>query len=674
MKTKSFICSALLLLGAGVATTSCEDILEAENKLVTTDFAPNDTVYQFLGVVHAMQGVVDQSILLGELRADLVTVNSTASEDLQALGNNQITTDNAYNNPAAFYNVINNCNIFLANVDSTLTSKGESYYGREIVAVKTFRAWAYLELAKIYGSVPFVTTPVLESNAAEQIVANGERKDMEQICTYFINELLSCTTLWNRNNDLLPDYGTDYMCFPLRVMLGELYLYRGSFTGQQSDFIEAVRHYHDYLTFTDEERPTSSQSTTWINNNWRGLSYYTSTSNVVTRIPMDTISYYGGTYSNLNAIFNSTPANNYYAAVSPSERLLEISNEQQYTLEVFNESTGLPIDTLVGHPTIDEIVSSGYVSMSSSASSSSNVAARRMYGDLRYYTNCSFYSVNDDYNANLATSRQSIGKYETDNGSSHATTDERISSVTLLRLSTVYHHLCEALNRAGFPETAFAVLKYGLSNTIVASSKYVSNDEYMRLCEITSMGFSSNAADWDYLEFLTPDQFPTQKSTVTVTNGSTTTEYSSPNQIGLLARGCGDVDCNPNFYLPTDSSGIVEVPVDTFNTSNLLTRDDTIAHHNLLVKIAEAKQHNAEWLATDDVRAKRQAAVDSILINEYALEAAFEGSRFYDLMRYSKYYGNNYLGEAVAKRNGASNAAAATITEANGWYLPLPTK
>lgn len=676
MKTKSFICSALLLLGAGVATTSCEDILEAENKLVTTDFAPNDTVYQFFGVVHAMQGVVDQSVLLGELRADLVAVNATASEDLQALGNNNVTVDNAYNNPAAFYNVINNCNIFLANVDSTLTSKGESYYEREIIAVKTYRAWAYLELAKIYGSVPFVTEPVLEANAAEQIVADqNNRVNMEQICTYFINDLLSCNTSWNRNNDLLPDYGYDNICFPLRVMLGELYLYRGSFTGKTSDFVEAVRHYHDFLTFTDEERPIGYNTVEWESSNWRSWTSY-STSNtysLVTGIPMDSISYYGGTYSNLLSVFNSTPGNNYYAAVSPSEHLLEISNAQPYTLQVFNETSGLPIDTLVGHPTIDEILGSGSLSMgSSSSSSSSETTARRRFGDLRYSDCCYFYSESDEYNANLATSRQTISKYTTSGLSSSVKTDERLSVVNLMRLSTVYHHLCEALNRAGFPETAFVLLKYGLSNTTL--SKYVSDDEYSRLGDIVSMGFSSTANYWNSNEFLTPDLFPNQNSTVTITSGSTSTQYSRPNQIGLFAAGSGDVDCNPNFYLPTDSSGIVEVPVDTFNTSNLLTYEDSLAHHELLIKIDEAKEHNAEWLASDEVRAKRQAAVDSILINENALETAFEGTRFYDLMRYSKYYNYNYLGEAVSKRNGSSSAAAATITESNGWYLPLPTK
>ena len=55
MKLKSIIACGLLLLGMGAATTSCEDMFEAENNLVTTDLTPNDTLYQMMGIVQRMQ-------------------------------------------------------------------------------------------------------------------------------------------------------------------------------------------------------------------------------------------------------------------------------------------------------------------------------------------------------------------------------------------------------------------------------------------------------------------------------------------------------------------------------------------------------------------------------------------------------------------------------------------
>lgn len=676
MKTKSLIFSAMLLLGAGVATTSCEDMLEAENKLVTENFAPQDTVYQFNGIIHAMQGVVDQTILLGELRADLVSVNSSASEDLQALAANEVDEDNAYNNPAAFYNVINNCNIFLANVDTALTSKGEKYFGNEIIAVKCFRAWAYLELAKIYGSVPFVTTPVLESNAADQIVADqSNRKDMLGICSYFIDDLEPYANT-RENDELRPSYGTaSTACIPLRVMLGDLYLYRGSFKGKdaadaKSDFEKAVVYYHDFLNFNNQEKSTillNDERLVWDSqfkqlSRQSNVTFGGSTFNYG-KVPMDSISYYGGTYSELNSVFNSTPGNNYYASATPSARLLEISNAQQYTTRI---TSGSKNDTIVGRPTLDEITTNER----SDNGGQSN--ARLKYGDTRLSNFYKPYSASDLYNSDLATSRQTIMKYAS---SEKVNTNARLSSVTIMRNLTVYYHLCEALNRAGFPETAFAMLKYGISNTVIEDSTIVSRDEYARLQALSSVGMASNAGYWDADYFLTSDRF--------VGGGSHTpknmsTARSLPNQWALHAVGCGDVRYNKGYYLPTDSSGIIEVDVDTFTRANLLTAADTLAHEQLLEKIAGQKEQNENWLASESVRTQRIAEVDKKLIDEYALEFAYEGTRFYDLMRYAKYYNNEgYLGETISKRAGESNinsTLAGKLSSESGWYLPLPTK
>lgn len=679
MKTQSIIFSALLLLGTGVATTSCEDLLDAENKLVTTDFAPQDTVYQYNGIVHAMQGVVDQAILLGELRADLVTVNAAASTDLQQLGANSVGTDNAYNNPASFYNVINNCNIFLAYVDTARLSKGESYFEREIISVKTFRAWCYLELAKIYGSVPFVTEPVLESNAAKQIVESGERKNMEEICSYFIEDLLPYS-FKDRNYALVPHYAlasgaTMSAAIPLRVMLGDLYLYRSAFTQSRADALQAVRFLHDYLAFTNEEKTTTSNYKEWGSVDFRGMSSSLTSDNYITQIPMDSIAYYGGIYSELRSVFNSTPGNNYYAAVSPSDRLLSISNAQQYCYWNADESTNQ--DTIVGHPTLDEIKSSGALGFSSNGLSDDD-AARQLFGDLRYSLYYSTNMVSDQYHAEYSTNRQGISKY-LDGYSSMANNDERLSTVTLIRPLTVYYHLCEALNHAGFPETAFAMLKYGISETILNDTTKVSTAERIELQNITSYGFSSNAIDWDDDIFVTVDRFANKNSSVDgIRNGSNYSFKYGSRQRALAAYGSGDVQCNPNYYLPTDSSGIQPVPVDTLAAKiaafeaataedSLILEDLKAQQAELLAKIAKVKAANSEWLASETVKIPRMEAVDSMLIDQYALEFAYEGTRFYDLMRYSKYWGKNYLGEAVDKRGGS-----ASISESNGWYLTLP--
>ena len=254
--------------------------------MVETNLTPQDTVYQVMGIVKKMQKLVDRTVLLGEVRADLVNVNASASLDLKELAANNVSETNAYNNPSDYYDVINSCNIYLAYVDGTQVSNGELKFLKEIIAVKCYRAWAYLELAKIYGEVPFVTEPILTADAAEQAVASGERKDIVGICDYLIEDLKEYGEL-SRNDKLRQSYSASFSdgsdsdkkmsmekCFfPVRVMLGELYLWRGSFTQNRMDFEEAARYYHDYLAFTNEEvdKVTTMDAVAWTNPNFTSV-------------------------------------------------------------------------------------------------------------------------------------------------------------------------------------------------------------------------------------------------------------------------------------------------------------------------------------------------------------------------------------------------------------------
>ena len=76
----------MFLLGVGTATTSCEDMFTADNNLVTTDLAPKDTLYQMMGILKSMQKLGDRTVLLGEIRADLIDIDPNhSSKDLQEL-------------------------------------------------------------------------------------------------------------------------------------------------------------------------------------------------------------------------------------------------------------------------------------------------------------------------------------------------------------------------------------------------------------------------------------------------------------------------------------------------------------------------------------------------------------------------------------------------------------
>jgi hypothetical protein len=95
-------------------------------------------------------------------------------------------------------------------------------------------------------------------------------------------------------------------------------------------------------------------------------------------------------------------------------------------------------------------------------------------------------------------------------------------------------------------------------------------------------------------------------------------------QIGMHARGSGAADQNIYYLIPA-----------------LATRADSVSY------------------------------VDNLLVEEMAMETAFEGNRFQDLMRFAQIYGNEYLADRVAVRRGATDAALrAKLLDKNKWYLP----
>ena len=671
MKAKYLILSMLLFVLAGAITTSCEDMFTNENDLVETDLQPQDTLYQMMGIIRAMQKVAEKAVLLGEVRADLVDINDYTTTSLQELSQNNVSTSNVYNEPADFYSVINSCNIYLAYVDSLQETMGVRKYKKEIIAAKCFRAWSYLELAKIYGNVPFFDKPLVTAAEGENVIADmGNRKDLVGICDFLINDLEPYSYL-DENVGLQPSYSATFggvtfrrAFIPVRLMLAELYLYRGSYTKNKNDFVNAVRFYHDFLAFPGEQIKSDAGRVRWMGTTLRSFeSSYAMTNFQFSSdqnrmfVPMDTISYYGTT-TDIRSVFNSQYSNNYYAYVNPSAAYLELSQRQLNNIYVYNNATD--VDTF-------------YVSQDKSMFGDFE-NPERYVGDLRYSNVLTTLDQSDMYHAEYSTNRQYIRKYLS--GSSFALTDVRPSYVTLYRTSNIYLHFAEALNRAGLPETAFAVLKYGISESVLEDSTKVSKKEYEILQGITSYGFASNAADWDRDVFVTRDRVAGGENSSGTTIGSSSIRT---NQWGIHCLGSGDAWCNKYYYIPTDSTGIQEYP-----DYNPVDEEENPLVDEALATYDEAYQQqckaideaNETYLRTEPVLTARMAAVDKLILDEEALEGAYEGLRFYDLMRYSMYTYGDYRAvvEAVAKRKGAdSNVATGTLTSSNV-FLPLKTR
>lgn len=473
-----------LAFGAGAAITSCVD---TDSSLV--DFgpqlnSPNDTVYSLLGIMNKMQVVADRTIILGEMMGELSSATETATTDLKELASFTATAGNRYNAPEDYYAVIQNCNYYIAHADTALSLRAEKVFIREYAAVKAFRAWTYLQLAIYYGRVPFFTEPLMTE--AEADPSRYPFYDVKQICEYFIP-------------DLAPYVETDYpltgnhsnIFIPVRALLGDLCLWAGRYR-------EAAQYYHDYLTnFDNPLAPGGNLECRW--GNYEFKSHTSSSSSIVDLVDIQMeASEYDGVVSRLGDILNSTENNRYYFEMTSSQALLELSQAQRYVMVYTDPTTNLRDTISPGENTV--------------------YSDSRELGDLRLCSNVrvSHMSSRDDYSEDY----QTLVRF-----SLSSTESSFLLYVPLYRLSSVYLRMAEAYNRAGLPESAFAILKYGLSNGTV--SKYINAGERER---------AGNLLTWSQYNFITQDMSSTSTTAV--------------NTEGIHSYGCGESYADTLYVIP----------------------------------------------------------------------------------------------------------------------------
>ena len=140
-----------------------------------------DTVFSMLGIISLAQEVAERNVILGEVRGDLVALNPLVTDEtLSGLADFEDLTDTTYNRYRDYYAIINNCNFYLSRADSAMERRGERVFMKEYAAVSAYRAWAYLCLARLYGTVPFYTEPLLSYSDVERVMNDpSNRKDME---------------------------------------------------------------------------------------------------------------------------------------------------------------------------------------------------------------------------------------------------------------------------------------------------------------------------------------------------------------------------------------------------------------------------------------------------------------------------------------------------------------
>lgn len=426
---------------------------EEDNTLDT----PNDTVYSLLGIIQKMQEIADRTLLLGELRGDLITLTDQATLDLQAVANFKADTSNPYNRISDYYAVIQNCNYFLSKADMKLQKRGVLVFEKEYAVIKAYRAWTYLQLALNYGSVPFITEPLLAEKDADPSLY--PKYDIQQLADYFIQDLAPYVDTEYPAYGVMSGYPSQSFYIPVRVLIADFCLWAGRYR-------EAAQFYHDYLTKTGNIHPTTTRSVRWEDQKFEKIQdgYMSSFQSpaddeILTIIPLEEEEF-NGTVTRLDDVFSSTEDNKYYFQATVSQSYRELSRSQRNVLVVTDPVTQAR-DTI----TLPE--------------------------DMVY--------PSDDFRGDLRL--QSVWKTATliSNSSNYSSLYQEYEKlgfdyVTIYRTHHVYLRYAEALNRAGYPEAAFFVLKYGLCNDNM--DRYMSAEERAAAGElITFSGYTFTTAN-----------------------------------------------------------------------------------------------------------------------------------------------------------------------------------
>lgn len=186
------------------------------------------------------------------------------------------------------------------------------------------------------------------------------------------------------------------------------------------------------------------------------------------------------------------------------------------------------------------------------------------------------------------------------------------TNVHLYRRSMVYLRFAEALNRAGYPRYAFEILSEGV------------NDSILRECVLP---YVRTAADSQFVSSLS---FPENKYIVR----RLAPKASGINTMGIHSRGSGWTEFNTSYTFPVSPEGVA----------------DTLAY--------QIEQ------------------VENMIMDEGALELAFEGYRFYDLMRVALRRNDpGYLANKIYARKGENEKGTmqallgGKLNNYHSWFL-----
>lgn len=692
-------------MGVGIATTSCEDMLTPDLTRYTENFSGRDTVYFYNGILRNVQDMVEQNELLGDLRSDLVATTKYTSDSISNIvkyENKRIDGEDQLLNRAAYYKVINQCNFYLAKVDTTAQKNNIRYMKREYAQVLNIRAWAYLQLVQTYGTVPFITKPV--DNADTGWEKNPEKwATADNLLDLLKADLKTANGIEYANGYGYPDYGeyqtgnsnfkvnTKYLRFYSDLILGDLYLLHSA---NRQDYIEAAKSYYKFLrrynnstynvtggfaTYSRYQLPNGTYQYTPNVDSWIGSGLNASSlgNENITIIPSAANNTFGRVLSRNVQIFGFDPSSR--NSTSSDVNGGSVSTSGQVTISVNYRSRQVgPSNAYVNLCKAQSYSNTEYAS-----GIASNITYFTGVGDARMYGTAPIVETKEggrDENENRYIMKSAVPSSVDGSGLAHGASFKHFRSI--YRVRQVWLRYAEAINRAGFPRLAFAVLRDGLDHqtlpTLTDSIKYINADstKYHTVTYLDSTSVENTSRGVFYLgndEMRRAQAEPEHSLFLPDFENKDNNEWLSNR--GIHEQGCGASSVLDTIFSyknvvakrieeeakRTNSlTASVKRHIRNLRRYDVTVGDDTNTGTGDVEEDGEQKEP-----APAEVNPLEVQAVETLIADECALETAYEGSRMFDLIRFARHmnndasgvpgftptYGTTWLAWKIARRN-----------------------
>lgn len=605
----------LFLIGIfTLSAISCSDMLDSDSERQLFEpkmNAKTDSIYYALGILQSMQQLADQYMFQGELRGDLVDITDYTDRNLKELASFAEFESNKYDSAYVYYRIINNCNYYIAHRDTTLRTGASYVVMPEYVAVKAIRAWTYMQLARVYGKVPFYTQPLTQISQINEgnfpklgmkEIVDRLAPDLEQYCQYNSKgEYLGYVTP-NFGNESPSSIIPSALFIPAEVILGEMYL-------ETNQYDKAARHYINYLTELSQT-PSSAYLQSFNRRDIRNA-------DKVMLLPSDFNEFGFSSANSWQDIFTGSSDYITYIPMAPNNRSgITTKIPLAYGYDYYSNSAGYvdEVQIVPSESLINLSESQAYYYRSTESDPTNTIVNYTGIGDTRY---------------------NAVSRQEEDDETDETTTwitKNRYARVILYRTTTVWLHLAEAFNRLGMYDVAFAILKDGINKYLIVDAdmggpQYISDASKRALQTTYPLLSEANIA-----------KFSEQK-----------------NCVGIHMHGAG---------MTHDYTGAVYSP--GLSPYQL----DTIV--GLKFKEYEAAGYVVGATPQDTIN-----AMEDILCDEYALEFAFEGCRWFDLMRLARHkneenpYGEARFGSRWLLNKLAFKEPECLTEDPETWWLPF---